>query len=106
MSEVMLRSSSDEYVLDDTKKQVIHALRKQQRLAFDAALAGHAVCLADRRLTGSAEAAGSLVRINPLTIDLPQGIYVVLPETERPDPRVLAFADWLKDEARAVGDGT
>ena len=38
MSEVMLRSSSDEYVLDDTKKQVIQALRKQQRLAFDAAL--------------------------------------------------------------------
>lgn len=72
-------------------------------LAFDAALAGHAVCLADLRLTGSAEAAGNLVRINPLTIDLPQGIYVVYPETARPDPRVLAFADWLKGEALAVG---
>jgi len=68
-------------------------------LAFDAALSGNAVCLADVRLTASAEAAGSLVRLSPVTIERSQRIHLVYPETSRPDPRVLAFGEWLRDEA-------
>jgi len=38
LSNVMQRCSNDEYVLDDTKKQVIRALHVQQELAFDATI--------------------------------------------------------------------
>ena len=41
MSEVMLRSAHEQYVLDDTKKEVIRTLRRQQRLAFDAKMLAH-----------------------------------------------------------------
>ena len=38
LANVMQRCSNDEYVLDDTKKQVIRALHVQQELAFDATI--------------------------------------------------------------------
>jgi LysR family glycine cleavage system transcriptional activator len=71
-------------------------------LAFDAALSGNAVCLADIRLTGAAEAAGQLLRLHPFTLERAQGIHAVWPAGKRPDPRMTAFADWLEDEARAA----
>ena len=66
---------------------------------FDAALSGNAVCLADVQLTASDEAGGTLVRLHPMTIERPRGIHLVYPETAFPDPRLAAFADWLKEEA-------
>jgi len=74
-------------------------------LAFDAALSGNAVCLADIRLTGAAEAAGHLVRLHPFTLERSHGIYAVWPAGKRPDPRMTAFADWLEEEARAAARG-
>ena len=74
-------------------------------LAFDAALSGNAVCLADIRLTGAAEAAGQLVRLHPFTLERDQGIHAVWPAGKRTDPRMLAFADWLESEARAATNG-
>ncbi|MFB9150484.1 LysR substrate-binding domain-containing protein [Roseovarius ramblicola] len=71
-------------------------------LAFDAALSGNAVCLADIRLTGAAEAAGQLVRLHPFTLERDQGIHAVWPAGKRPDPRMIAFAEWLEEEARAA----
>lgn len=71
-------------------------------LAFDAALSGNAVCLADIRLTGAAEAAGHLVRLHPFTLERAQGIHVAWPGGKAPDPRVTAFADWLEGEAQAA----
>ncbi|WP_412507016.1 LysR substrate-binding domain-containing protein [Roseovarius sp. SYSU LYC5161] len=71
-------------------------------LAFDAALSGNAVCLADIRLTAAAEASGSLRRLHPVVAERPQGIHVVYPAGRRPDPRVAAFADWLRAEAAGV----
>ncbi|WP_397543593.1 LysR substrate-binding domain-containing protein [Roseovarius salis] len=68
-------------------------------LAFDSALSGMGVCLADARLSGAAEAAGHLVRLHPATVVMPRGMYLVHPERPRPDPRVAAFAEWLKREA-------
>ncbi|MBS3824902.1 MAG: LysR family transcriptional regulator [Wenzhouxiangellaceae bacterium] len=72
-------------------------------LAFDAALSGNAVCLADIRLTGAVEAAGHLVRLHPFTLEREQGIHAVWPAGKRTDPRLTAFADWLEDEARRAG---
>ena len=69
--------------------------------AFDAALSGNAVCLADVQLTAPDEAGGTLVRLHPLTIERPRGIHLVYPKTAFPDPRLAAFADWLKEEAAA-----
>jgi LysR family glycine cleavage system transcriptional activator len=66
--------------------------------AFDAALSGNGVCLADVQLTASDEAAGNLIRLHPLTIERPRGIHLVYQETAVPDPRLTALADWLKDE--------
>ena len=72
-------------------------------LAFDAALSGNAVCLAEIRLTGAAEAAGQLVRPHPFTLERAQGIHAVRPAGKRTDPRLTTFADWLEDEARRAG---
>jgi len=74
-------------------------VHRNRALAFDAALSGQAVCLADVRLSGAAEAAGHLVRLDPATVVMPRGMYLVYPDRSRPDPRVLAFADWLRVEA-------
>ena len=71
-------------------------------LAFDAAMSGNAVCLADIRLTGASEAAGQLVRLHPFTLERGQGIHAVWPAGKRPDPRMIAFADWLEEEARTA----
>lgn len=71
-------------------------------LAFDAALSGNAVCLSDIRLTASAEAAGNLVRLSPVTIERSQGIHMVFPAGRRADPRVTALAEWLRAEAQAA----
>lgn len=71
-------------------------------LAFDAALSGNAVCLADIRLTGAAEEAGNLLRLHPFTLERAQGIHVVWPAGKRADPRIVAFADWLESEAAAA----
>lgn len=73
--------------------------------AFDAALAGNGVCLADVRLTASDEAAGTLVRLHPLTIERPRGIHLVYPASAIPDPRLEAFATWLKTEAKIANAG-
>jgi LysR family glycine cleavage system transcriptional activator len=74
-------------------------------LAFDAALSGNAVCLADIRLSGAAEAAGQLVRLHPFTLERTYGVHLVWPSGKRTDPRMLAFADWLEREAEAATGG-
>jgi LysR family transcriptional regulator, glycine cleavage system transcriptional activator len=71
--------------------------------AFDAALAGNAVCLADVLLTASDEAGGTLVRLHPRTLARPRGIHLVHRQTPFPDPRLTALADWLREEASVGG---
>jgi LysR family glycine cleavage system transcriptional activator len=66
---------------------------------FDAALSGQAVILADSRMTKADEAAGSLVQLSPIKVDRPQGIYVVSQVTPNPDPRLVLFENWMKQEA-------
>ena len=66
---------------------------------FDAALSGQAVILADLRMTAADVAAGSLVRLSPIEVDRPQGVYVVSEAKPTSDPRLDVFADWMKREA-------
>ena len=62
------------------------------------ALSGNCVALIDTQITQADVDAGNLVRIHPMTIERPRGIYLVFPETDQPDPRLVCFADWIKDE--------
>lgn len=70
---------------------------------FDAALSGQAVILADRRMTAADEAAGRLVRLNPLTVERPQGVYIAA-DRRSSNACLDLFSDWLKSEADASGE--
>ncbi len=65
---------------------------------FDAALTGQAVILADQRMTAADEEAGRLVRLHPLTVERPQGIFVVTAK-QPPHPQLAIFVDWLRGQA-------
>jgi len=67
---------------------------------FDAALSGQAVILADLRMTAADEAAGSLVRLSPVKVDRPQGLYVVSKPMPNPNTRLQVFTNWLEQQAR------
>ena len=74
-------------------------------LAFDAASSGRAVALFnDNMLIRHELATGALVVINPLSIKK-RGQYLVYPETQHPDAKILAFADWLKSVAARMQAG-
>ena len=75
-------------------------LHESRAFAFDSALSGHGVCLADIRMTAADEAAGRLVRLHPLMVDRPQGLHLVVLRGRGADPRIARLADWLRDEAR------
>lgn len=66
---------------------------------FDAALSGQAVILADLRMTAADVAAGSLVRLSPIEVDRPQGLYVVSEAMPNPNPRLQVFTNWLEKQA-------
>jgi LysR family glycine cleavage system transcriptional activator len=66
-------------------------------LATEFALAGHGVCLPDLQNMQLELRSGRLVRMHPLVITLESGLHLVFPETPHPDPRLTAFAEWLKD---------
>lgn len=74
--------------------------------SFDAALSGHAVCLADIRSTAADEAAGNLVRLHPLTIERAKGIYLVFSKGAAGRRlRAEVFAGWMKHDAKeALGE--
>jgi len=74
-------------------------------LAYDYATAGRGVALFfDLPLIRHELSTGSLVVINPLATKK-RGIYLVYPETQYPDARILAFADWLKSVVARIQTG-
>ncbi len=70
--------------------------------SFDAALSGHAVCLCDLRSTAADEAAGSLVRLNPLTTKRNKSIYLVFPPHSPRRAKAEAFAAWPNEDAETA----
>lgn len=71
---------------------------------FDAALSGQAVILADSRMTAADEKAGRLVHISEISVERPQGIYVVS-RGQQSDPKINLFVEWLRQEAAASAHG-
>lgn len=69
---------------------------------IDLAFSGHGVALADVKLTAPDVAAGHLVRLNETRLDVGRAMWLVFPETEYPDPRLLAFGEWFKSEIDAI----
>lgn len=69
---------------------------------IDLAFSGHGVALADVRLTAPDVAAGHLVRLNDTRISTGRAMWLVYPETEFPDRRLLAFGEWFKSEISAI----
>ncbi|MEM1302593.1 MAG: LysR substrate-binding domain-containing protein [Pseudomonadota bacterium] len=65
---------------------------------FDSALSGHAVILADPRMTSADEKAGRLVCLTERSVQRSQGIHIVTATSEM-GRRVRAFADWMRAEA-------
>ena len=69
-------------------------------LAFDFAATGEGVALiSDLPLIEHELVSGALVIVNPLTVTLHYGIYLFYPQTQSPNPNVLAFARWLQSVA-------
>jgi LysR family glycine cleavage system transcriptional activator len=70
-------------------------------LMIQAAVDGLGVALSQHALAGDDLAAGRLVR--PFDISLPTeyAYYVVMPEVSAERPKIAAFREWLKDEAKA-----
>lgn len=70
-------------------------------LMIQAAVDGLGVALSQHALAGDDLAAGRLVR--PFDISLPTeyAYYVVMPEASAERPKIAAFRNWLKDEAKA-----
>jgi LysR family glycine cleavage system transcriptional activator len=71
--------------------------------AVEAALAGEAVALADFAMIANDLSEGRLVRPFELSIKAPAefAYFLVYPKASAADPRIIAFRDWLLDEAAA-----
>ncbi|WP_420397086.1 LysR substrate-binding domain-containing protein [Nioella sp.] len=81
--------------LADTERLTIVSYPDRARVN-DMAISGAGVALVDRYLFAADMDAGRLVRLNPLEIPSEKSMYVVFPESDYPDRRVVAFSDWLK----------
>ena len=76
-------------------------------LAFYYATSGRGVAMAiEVPLIRHELSTGSLVVVNPRAIN-PQnhGIYLAYPETQYPDPKILAFGDWFKSVVERIQAG-
>lgn len=65
---------------------------------IDLAFSGHGAALADRALTQYDVENGHLVRLSEAEIDNGRAMWLVYPDGDYPDPRVLAFGAWFKSE--------
>ena len=72
---------------------------ESRAFAFDCALSGNGVCLADSRLTGPDEAAGNLVRLSPVKLECAQGIHLVRPAAKPAHPGFETSLAWRREEA-------
>ncbi len=66
--------------------------------ALDLALSGNGIALDDVTLIAEERDAGRLVQLHPVVVEQDTAMYLVFPKTAHPDPRLLAFAAWLKAE--------
>jgi LysR family glycine cleavage system transcriptional activator len=69
-------------------------------LMLQAAIDGLGVCLSQYALAGDDLAAGRLVRPFDIALPTDYAYYVVSPALTADRPKIIAFRDWLTDEAR------
>ncbi|MCR9110257.1 MAG: LysR substrate-binding domain-containing protein [Rhodobacteraceae bacterium] len=65
---------------------------------IDLAFSGHGVALGDKRLLQEDLNSGRLVQLHPHGLEGNDAMYVVFPKAPTPDPRVILFAEWLRDD--------
>ena len=65
------------------------------------ALSGNGVALADPRTISADLKSGQLQILNPTTLQSSKSVYLVFPETDYPDSRISAFANWYCDLFRS-----
>lgn len=56
------------------------------------------MALANKLFIADDVTAGHLIFLDETFISPGQGVYLVYPNTESSDPRLLAFGDWFKEE--------
>ena len=89
------------HALPETPRMISYGNRAR---VIDLAFSGHGIALADTKLTAADVAAGHLVRLNETPLYGSRAMYLVYPETDYPDPRVLAFGEWFRSEIEAIPD--
>src|SRR6478735_4665945 len=72
-------------------------------LTLQAAASGQGVALATNVLIGDYLEAGRLARPFPQEVNGPYQYYVVCPEASAERPSIVAFRNWILDQARAAG---
>jgi LysR family glycine cleavage system transcriptional activator len=71
----------------------------QTSMVIDAAVAGQGVALARSALAAADLLAGRLVRPFPISLPAPFAYYIVSPKATASRPKIVAFRDWLLQEA-------
>ena len=87
------------YVGPPTENMIGYGSRAR---VVDLAFSGHGVALADVRLTAADVAAGHLVRLNETPVSTGRGMWLVYPDTDFPDPRLIAFGEWFRSEVTKI----
>jgi len=79
----------------------------QSVLAIQAAIDGQGVALADASLVEFDLAAGRLVRLFDIAVPTPEkyGYWITMPPRSTQRPILMAFRDWLLEEAAASSSG-
>jgi LysR family glycine cleavage system transcriptional activator len=77
-------------------------LMENRAVVLDFVLTGTGMALADLRFAAKELVSGQLIRLHRQTVEGVNGIYLVYPQTNFPDPRLVAFGSWLRSEAEAM----
>ena len=73
-------------------------------LAMDLAVSGLGTSLTDVVLSHEDVQAGNLVQLHPQLLRQDMSMYLVFPSGPTIDPRLTAFANWLREEVAALGE--
>jgi len=73
-----------------------------ETVALQAAIEGHGVALGSNTLAGADLAAGRLVKPFEFAVPVDFAYYIVVPEKNADQKKVIWFRDWLLEEAHAV----